>query len=80
VKRALRFFQQIQVLIGLAIVGFFVLVAVFAGQIAPMEGPNIYSDEPTPYRIIGNRFDGQPRPQLPKPLWVRPPTNTIFTP
>jgi peptide/nickel transport system permease protein len=62
VKRALRFFQQIQVLIGLAIVGFFVLVAVFAGQIAPMEGPNIYSDEPTPYRIIGNRFDGQPRP------------------
>ncbi len=61
-RTLVRFFQQVQVIIGLVIVLFFIAVAAFAPRLAPLQGPNIHSDEPTPYRIIGNRFDGQPNP------------------
>jgi peptide/nickel transport system permease protein len=62
VRTTLRFLKQLQVIVGLVLVLFFVVVAVAAPQIAPMQGPNIISDEPTPFRIIGNRFDGEPKP------------------
>lgn len=61
-KRVLRFFQQLQVMIGLAIVGFFVAVAAFAPQLAPLAQPTAFNEEPSPFRIIGNQFEGQPQP------------------
>jgi peptide/nickel transport system permease protein len=46
----------------LVLVLFFVAVAVFAQQIAPLAPPNVFSDEPSPYKWIGNRFLPQPQP------------------
>lgn len=66
-RAILRFLKQIQVIIGLVMVLFFGVVALAAPMIAPMAGPNNpVSDDPTPFVIIGNRFDGQPKPPSPE--------------
>lgn len=57
-----RFLKQSQVIIGLVLVLFFITVAVFAGQLAPLDPPTTINPEPSPFRLVGNRFDSQPQP------------------
>lgn len=60
-KTILRFLKQLQVIIGLGLVLLFVAMALGAPVIAPLE-ENMFFEGPTPFQIVGNRFDGQPKP------------------
>ena len=56
-KRAGRFLRNGQVLVGCVIVGFFVIVAILAPQLAPPDDP----DNPSTTRVIGKYYDPMPR-------------------
>ena len=56
-KRAGRFLRNGQVLVGCVIVGFFVVVAILAPQLAPPDDP----DNPSTTRVIGKYYDPMPR-------------------
>ena len=56
-KRAGRFLRNGQVLAGCVIVGFFVVVAILAPQLAPPDDP----DNPSTTRVIGKYYDPMPR-------------------
>lgn len=60
-KTLWRFFKQVQVIIGSLLVLAFILIAVFANQLAPLRS-SMFSEEPTAYFYVGNRFDSQPFP------------------
>jgi peptide/nickel transport system permease protein len=57
-----RFFQQLQVVIGVVLVALLALVAIFAPTIAPKTEPTTARPEPSVIKIIGNPIEGQPQP------------------
>ena len=57
-RRMGRFLRSGQVLAGLLIVGFFVVVAILAPRLAPPDDP----DNPSSTRVVGKYYDPMPQP------------------
>jgi peptide/nickel transport system permease protein len=58
VRNLRRFLSLRQNLLACAIVGFYILVAIFAPQLAPPDDAN----NPSPFRIVGRSYDKIPHP------------------
>ena len=57
-RRLRRFLRNGQVLLGLVIVGFFIVVAILAPRLAPPDDPS----NPSTTRVLGKYYDPVPRP------------------
>jgi len=58
VRNLRRFLSRRQNLLACAIVGFYILVAIIAPQLAPPDD----ADHPSPFKIVGKSYDKIPRP------------------
>jgi peptide/nickel transport system permease protein len=58
VRNLRRFLSRRQNLLACAIVGFYILVAIFTPQLAPPDD----ADNPSPFKIVGKSYDKTPHP------------------